>query len=126
MPIRCAVPISHRLASKEKLAIQDLYAENFMLIRRKWNSYIDALRDELQEHTAINIVDIDFFNISIFNQCENDNAVLVAIDSWKNVHPLFKILPAEWSYTVPFGLLHAPSPSPAVCKFLNAIKSTYL
>ena len=125
-PIRCAVPINHRLASKDELTIQDLYDENFMLIRRKWNSHIDALRDDLMQHTAINIVDIDFFNVSIFNQCENDNAILIAFDSWRNVHPLLKILPVEWEYTVPFGLLHSPSPSPAVGKFLDAVQSINL
>ena len=31
IPIRCAIPINHKLASKEKLMIEDLFGENLML-----------------------------------------------------------------------------------------------
>jgi len=95
-----------------------------MLIRRKWNNYVDILRDDvLQNHNNINIIDFEFYNVNVFNQCENDNAVLMTIDGWKNVHPLLKILPVEWDYTVPFGLLHSPSPTNTVQKFLNAVQT---
>ena len=35
--------------------------------------------------------------------------------------PLLKILPVDWGYTIPFGLLHAPDPAPPVAKFLRAV-----
>ena len=38
------------------------------------------------------------------------------------MHPLLKVLPVEWEYTVPFGILHAQEPSENVLKFLNAIE----
>ena len=56
-----------------------------------------------------------------FNQCENNNCVLMAVENWRYVHPLLKILPVDWGYTIPFGLLHAPDPSPTVAKFLRAV-----
>lgn len=37
-PIRCAVSIYHPLASKTLLTVDDLRGEDFMLIRRGWNS----------------------------------------------------------------------------------------
>ena len=40
---------------------------------------------------------------------------------WQYVHPLLKILPVDWKYTIPYGLLHAPEPSPVVRKFLQAV-----
>lgn len=46
-PIRCAMSIYHPLAQKSRLSVQDLYGENFMLIRRGWNRYLDVLRDDL-------------------------------------------------------------------------------
>ena len=55
-----------------------------------------------------------------FNQCENNNCVLMAVENWKYVHPLLKILPVDWGYTIPFGLLHAPEPSPTVERVLRA------
>lgn len=68
------------------------------------------------------IVNFDFYNVEVFNQCENNNCVLMAIDSWRYVHPLLKILPVDWDYTIPFGLLHSSHPSPVIQKFLYAVE----
>jgi len=123
-PVCCAVSVHHRLASKDTLTIQDLYGENLMLIHRGWNYYVDVLRDDiLQCHQQVNIMDFDFYNVSVFNQCENYHHVLMTIDYWSDVHPLLKILPVEWDYTIPFGLLYSPSPSRTVQNFLNAVRT---
>ena len=95
-PIRCAVSIYHPLSSRETLTVEDLHGENFLLIRRGWNH---------------------------FDQCENSEDVLMTIDNWRSVHPLLKTIPVEWSYTIPFGLLHSPRPSPTVKRFLSAVRT---
>nr|WP_325297392.1 LysR family transcriptional regulator [uncultured Dysosmobacter sp.] len=123
-PVRCAVSVYHPLAAKEQLTAQDLHGENFLLIRRGWNHYLDQMRDDLwQEHPQIHIVDFDFLSIHVFNQCENSNDIMMTIDNWKNIHPLLKTIPVDWSYTIPFGLLHAPKPSDTVKRFLSAVKT---
>ena len=125
-PIRCAVSIYHPLAAKERLAVEDLHGENFLLIRRGWNHCLDQMRDELwRDHPQIHIVDFEMFNINVFNQCENSEDILMTIDNWRQVHPLLKTLPVSWSYTIPYGLLHSPHPSPTVRRFLNAVKAVY-
>ncbi|HIQ58173.1 MAG TPA: LysR family transcriptional regulator [Candidatus Merdivicinus intestinavium] len=122
-PICCAVSVHHRLAGKERLTIQDLYGENLMLMRRDWSHYVDLLRDGLwKNHPQIHIVDFSFYDVNVFNQCENNNYVLMAIENWRYVHPLLKILPVDWNYTLPFGLLHSPEPSPIVRQFLKAVE----
>ena len=124
-PIRCAVSI-YPLAEKSALAVADLYGEDFMLIRRGWNSYLDVMRDELwQLHPNINVVDFDFFSLDVFNRCENSQSVLMTIDAWAGVHPLLKTLPVDWSYKMPYGVLHSPKPSVAVQRFLGAIQQLY-
>ncbi|WP_405354262.1 LysR family transcriptional regulator [Ruminococcus sp.] len=124
-PFCCAVSIHHRLAGKDKLQISDLYGENLMLMHRGWSNYVDQLRDDVwQNHSRINIVDFDFYDMSIFNKCENSNAVLLAIKGWANVHPLLKVIPVEWEYSIPFGLLHSPNPSENVKRVLQAAKNT--
>ena len=123
-PICCAVSLQHRLADKSKLTIQDLYGENLMLIHRGWSSYVDRLRDDIwANHSQINIIDFDFFNTEVFNRCENSNDILMAVKQWSNVHPLLKIIPVEWDYLIPYGMLHASVPSETVKRFLEAVKA---
>lgn len=123
-PICCAVSIHHRLADKNKLAVEDLYGENLMLMRRGWSNYVDQLRDDIwQNHSQIQIVDFDFYSVDVFNRCENSNDILMAVQAWENVHPLLKVIPVEWSHTIPYGLLHSPEPSKTVKKFLLVIQA---
>ena len=107
-PICCAVSLHHRLAQKDRLSIQDLYGEKLMLMRSNWSRYVD----------------LDFYDVDAFNRCENENYVLMAVENWRYVHPLLKILPVDWNYTIPFGLLHSPSPSAGVSAFLCAVEKT--
>lgn len=125
-PICCAVSIHHRLADKEQLSMQDLFGETLMMIQRGWNSYVDLLRDDVESNYAqITIEDFPFFDVSVFNQCENSNNVLMAVGTWKDVHPLLKIIPVEWNYAVPFGLLFSPAPSETVQTFIRSVAQIY-
>lgn len=118
-PICCAVSVHHRLAQKDFLTIQDLYGEKLMLIQRGWSHSVDLLRDNLwKNYPQIEIVDFNFYDVNAFNQCENNNCVLMAVPKWQYVHPLLKILPVDWGYTIPYGLLHSPAPSPVVKQYL--------
>lgn len=122
-PFYCAVSIHHRLAAKDKLQLSDLYGENLLLMHRGWSHYVDRLRDDLwQNHPQIHIVDFDFYDMNIFNRCENTNDVLLAIPGWANVHPLLKVIPMDWNHSIPYGILHSPTPSPVVQHFLDVAK----
>lgn len=122
-PIRCAVSVYNELSKKNSLKISDLYGKNFMLIKRGWNICTDKIRDDIiKNHPEINIIDFDFINLTIFNQCENSNDLLMCIDDWANAHPLLKVLPVNWDYKIQFGLLHSKEPSETVTRFLNAVK----
>ncbi|MGN1141068.1 MAG: LysR family transcriptional regulator [Oliverpabstia sp.] len=123
-PLCCAVSIHHRLADKNRLAVQDLYGENFMMMHRNWSRYVDELRDDLwQNHSQIHIVDFDFYSVDVFNRCENSNDVLMAVRAWENVHPLLKVIPIEWDHSIPYGLLHSKNPSEHVKRFLTAVQN---
>lgn len=79
-PFCAAVSIHHRLARKTKITLDDLEGENLMLMHRGWSHYVDELRDNLvQNHPEINIVDFDFYNVEVFNRCENSNEVLLPL-----------------------------------------------
>ena len=49
-PFHCAVSIHHRLATKDKLQLSDLYGENLLLMHRGWSRYVDQLRDDLWQN----------------------------------------------------------------------------
>ncbi len=118
----CALSINHPLAFSEKLKLSDLYGETVMLIRRGWNRHTDAIRDELwTNHPDIKLIDVPFFNIDVFNRCENSGEILIGFQKWSNIHPLLRMVPIEWEHTIPFGILHADKPSPVVNEFLQAV-----
>ena len=121
-PFCVAVSIHHRLAKKEKITLDDLAGENLMLMQRGWSYYGDMLRDDMMKnHPEINIVDFNLYNVEAFNRCENNNEVLLAFKSWESVHPLIRIIPVEWDYKMPFGILHSKTPSAKVKRLIKAI-----
>lgn len=123
-PLCCALSLQHPLAAKSRLTMDDLQGEQLMIIRRGWSRHVDMLRHHIEEtHRDIHIVDFDFYNVAVFNRCENSSQLLVVIRPWASVHPLLKILPVDWPYDIPYGLLHAPTPSPMVRQLLQAIET---
>ena len=125
-PICCAVPINHPLADKDKLKIEDLFNEKVMMPCVRYLDDFDKLRsDFLMHYPLIHIDDVAFFNVDVFNQCVNDNKILLAVKEWKNIHPMLKIIPMEWDYNVPFGIMHSPHPSHDMQLFLSSIKQLY-
>ena len=122
-PFCIAVSIHHRLAKKEKISLKDMEGENLMLMYRGWSCYGDRLRDEISlNYPKINIVDFELYNVEVFNRCENNNELLLAVKSWESVHPLIKIIPVDWNYEIPFGLLYSKEPSAKVKKLVKAIE----
>lgn len=118
-----AVSMHHRLAGKEKVSLKDLHGENLWLMHRGWSEYVDMLRDEIwAQHPEIHVKDFNIYNVEIFNQCENSNDVLLAIKNWETVHPLMRMIPVEWNYGMPFGLLYSDHPDKKVQKLLKAIR----
>lgn len=123
-PFCVAVSIHHPLAIKDSLKISDLYGQNLMLMHVGWSYYVDQLREDLNKHhPQIHLVDFDFYSMDIFNRCENSNDILLSIPGWANVHPLLKVIPVEWDYSIPYGILHAIHPSEKVQNFLDIAKT---
>ena len=121
--ICAAVSLSHRLAEKEMLTYQDLYGENFLMMHRGWSNYVDELRDDIwKNHPQIHVVDFNIYSMDIFNHCENSNDILMVAENWKDIHPMLKVIPVEWKYTIPYGILYSPEPSKLVQRFLKAIQ----
>jgi len=118
-----ALSIYDELSNKDKLSLQDIHGRELMLIKRGWNKYVDEMRDDLiKNDPTIIIKEFEFFDISVFNECENNKSLLMSVKSWKNIHPLIKTIPVEWDYYMPYGLLFSLEPSRQVIEFVNAVK----
>lgn len=126
VPLCCAMSIYHPLAQKPRLTMQDLHGRKLMLMKRNWSKYVDLLRDDLWEnHPQVEIVDFSFYDLEAFNRCEHDNVLLMAVPQWAHIHPLLKIVPVDWNYEIPFGLLYSPTPTQTVRHFLQAATKAF-
>lgn len=122
-PFCMAVPLTHPLAAKKQLTISDLEGETVNIIQPGWSSVMDDLRqDLLMNHQGIRLQEFPFYNIDMFNRCVNNGTLLIGVPEWKDIHPLMRMIPVEWDYAIPFGILHAPEPSAAVNRFLSAVQ----
>lgn len=125
-PICCAVPISHPLAIKDQLNIEDLFNEHVMIIKQNYLTDFDQVRVDLKtNYPSVYIEDIDFYNVNVFNQCVNENKLILAVKEWKNIHPMLKIVPIKWEHTIPFGIMYSPTPSKDMEQFILALKKLY-
>lgn len=120
-----AIPLTHQLSNKSKITIDDLNGEKVLMIRKNWNEYIDELRKDLLDRGVI-VLEFDMFNISAFNRAVKENLPIITVDGWEDVHPLLKIVPADWKYRIPFGILYSPTPSKQVKDFINTLQKLKL
>jgi len=86
---RIAVPRKHRLAKKKTLCWPDLDGETFMIIRSRDAPVLNQMRDDIPDnHPQIKIAGVsNFYDASIFNECERMNYLMETLDIWADVHP---------------------------------------
>ena len=121
--ICAAVSLNHPLAEKELLTYDDLEGENFLMMHRGWSKYVDELRDDIwKNHPGIRVTDFEIYSLDIFNRCENSNEILMVVENWKDVQPMLKVIPVEWKYTIPYGILYSKEPTALVKRFLKGIR----
>lgn len=126
LPCRIAVPRKHSLSKKKGLCWSDLDGEDFMMIRRGDSTVLNQMRDDiLKNHPQIRIVDTpNFYDTSIFNECEQMNYLMETLDIWADIHPSLVTLPMDWEYEIPYGIVYAKKPSKAVKEFIEIIQKS--
>ena len=118
-----AVSREHRLASKQKIEISDLYGETLMMVRRGDSGINDFIRRDIEKnHPQIKIEDTpQFYDLSVFNRCAETNNVLLTIECWQEVHPALVTIPVKWDYKIPYGLLYSNDAPDDVLRFVDTI-----
>ena len=94
-----------------------------MILRRGDSSVLNQMRDDiLENHPQIRIVDIpNFYDPSIFNECEQMNYLMETLDIWTDIHPSLITRTMDWKYEIPYGIVYAKKPSKAVMRFIEII-----
>ena len=120
--ILLAVPVSHALSAESLITPEKLKNRRVLFIRRGWNKYIDNLRDKLEEK-GVKTENFEMFNISAYNRAVTENMPVITVEGWEDVHPLLKLIPADWEDSVPFGVFYSPTPTKLVKKFVGLLSS---
>ena len=108
---------------KKIIEIEDLTNQEILILKRGYLEDVDCLRiDLLSKNPSIILEEFPFLNVDAFNRCVNENKLMIVIPEWKNIHPMLEIIPVEWDYTIPFGIMYSKKPSNDVQYFLNRIK----
>ena len=118
-----AVSRNHPLARKKKLTLRDFSDSKVMLGKEGDSNTIDAVR-RLLVGAGIEIEDTQqFYDIEVFNRCEQTQSILITLECWKDVHPSLVTIPVEWGHTVNYGILYALDPPEDVKNFIKYVKN---
>ena len=119
-----AVSRGHRLAGKEKITLSDLYGETIMMVKEGDSAAVDAIRAALRQHPQICVEDTpQFYDIEVFNRCEQTTSVMLTIECWKDVHPALVTIPVEWDFPIAYGLLYPLNPSEEIQRVVECVKA---
>lgn len=120
----CAVPHDHPLAVKACLTQRDFIGERLMLVKAGDSEIIDRIRAGLTaDYPGVQLIDTPFYyDVEVFNRCEQEGNLLLTLEQWEDVHPLLKTIPVNWNYYMPYGLLYAPEPPKSILRFIEAVK----
>ncbi|KAB7789029.1 LysR family transcriptional regulator [Bifidobacterium leontopitheci] len=121
-PLCVAVPRSHALAKRARLALDDLEGTRIRILKRHRGAN-DTARDILERHPAIDLIDIDHYDLDTFNDCAESGDLLISKPIWDGIHPQFVNVAVDWPEPVVmhYGLLYPIDPSPAIRTFVTRI-----
>lgn len=120
-----AMSKKHRLSKKDRLSITDLYGETLMIMKPGSSPVNDQVRSDIEkEHPQIKVADApQFYNMEVFNACEENDYLLLTLDNWTDIHPSLATVPFEVPYSIPYGILYSTEPSESTKRFLKIVSS---
>ena len=120
-----AVPIFNPLSKKEEISFSDLSNEKIAAITTGNSKQNQDIVNKIKANCKnVQIIDAPlFYDINVFNKCEEEGNLLITLECWKDIHPAFKTIPISSGETMPYGVVYSKEPSKDVLKFLDIIKS---
>lgn len=117
-----AVPRDHALARRPFASLGDLEGARVRLMRRGRGGN-DRAHDLLESHPAIELADIDHYDLGTFNDCARTGDLMISKPMWADVHPQLVNVPVDWGERVElsYGLLYPLYPEPQVAAFVDRL-----
>ena len=63
-----------------------------------------------------------YYDVELFNKCDENGYLLVTLECWKDIHPAFKTIPLSSGESMPYGAIYSKEPSEDALRFLDIIK----
>lgn len=122
-PICCAVARNHRLAARSLLSFSDLNGETILMPVTNVSYELDAFREELLTRCpGVRILDSEGYGMDTFALCELQPYVLITQPVYADLHSNLLTIPLDTKVSMPYGLIYAPSPTPATRRFLQIVQ----
>lgn len=119
-----AVRSDNLLAQKELLTLDDLSNQRILMVPTGISEKNDQLRATiLKKNPTAKIQYTDGrYDINVFNQAVDENAALINLTPWENIHPNLVTIPLKTSIKVEYGILAAKNANSLVKNFMAMIK----
>ncbi len=102
-----AVPITNPLAKYNTISYNELKNQTLIMMYQGYNEVLDKIRKDIQEsQIPLTIKDSNTgYSITLFNECVQNNYLLLTYDKWANAHPNMKIVHFDKKYYIKYGVL---------------------
>lgn len=102
-----AVPITHPLAKYNTISYHALENQTLIMMYQGYNKVFDAIRKDIHElNIPLTIRDFNSgYTPILFNECVQENYLLLTYDKWANVHSNMKTVYLDKKYYLEYGVL---------------------
>lgn len=120
-----AVPITNPLSKKKEISFKDLSGEKIAAITTGKSKQNQDIVNKIKRNCKdVEIIDAPlYYDMNLFNKCEENGYLLVTLECWKDIHPAFKAIPISSGEYMPYGIIYSKEPSDDASKFLDIIKT---
>lgn len=123
IPMRITLSLSHPLAEKEALDVEDLNGQELITLADSVNSAYRGFHERIRQKAPdVRFRPVGFIDFSTLNEAVARRSLLLVGDHMRNSHPLLRFLPLRGPFLLPYGLYYSLTPSPNVQRFLDAFR----
>ena len=120
-PILPAIPKNNKLFKKKRIYFEDLKNKKVVLIKANISKNFDSLRNKIEKYKNIEIIDVPFYDMETFLNCELNNYILFIPSIWEDINPNLVVHEFEEKYTIPYGLIFKDNLSEIANKFIQEV-----